>query len=350
MVNTGSMLKAIPRPNLTAVLALAALADLVLFRLVSQVFLPSHSPRSAAGLLSSAALFLSNLGGVLGVVLFALVLVRAWRGDTIFPRSMRITISTIGLFFVVLAGAGVLSMTVSDYFVGYLRISHAFLALFIAVALWFRRSPHRLKLLVTLFAAPVVVQTAAMFFERKHWLPLQMLYGPRMGQALAFSGLLLAPFLVPQLIKGRRAILMLVGGIVGVALLALAMSRHYGLMQVMALYGLRFELPPATDWLGKAYAGMVAAAYVSTTVAVLACLFAGPTTRLLGYGLILLAATGHQIAATNQTVFSICGLCALALGAARMQTAHDQESLEPAEAPPLPAPLPSEGVDRPALN
>jgi hypothetical protein len=348
MVNTTLMPKEIPRPNLTAVLAVAALADLVLFRLVSHVFLPSHTARSVAGILSSTGLFLSNLGGVLGVVLFALVLLRAWRGDTIFPRSMRITISTIGLFFVGLAGAGVLSLPVSDYFVGYLRISHAFLALFIAVALWFRRSPHRLKLLATLFAAPVVVQTTSMFFERKGWLPLQVLYGPRMGQALAFSGLLLAPFLIPQLIKGRRAIFMLVGGILGLSLLALAMVRHYGLVQVMALYGLRFELPPATDWLSKAYAAVVAAAYVSTTVAVVACMAAGPTARLLGYGLVLLAVTGHQIAATNQTVFSICGLCALALGAARMQMAHDQTPLGTPEG--APEQLPSTGSDRPALN
>lgn len=341
------MPKAIPRPNLTAVLAVAALADLVLFRLVSHVFLPSHTARSAAGVFSGVGLFMANLGGVLGVVLFAMVLVRAWRGDSIFPRSMRITISTIGLFFVALAGAGVLAMPVSDYYVGYLRISHAFLALFIAAALWFRPSSHRMKLLVTLFAAPVVVQTTSMFFERKGWLPLQVLYGPRMGQALAFSGLMLAPFLIPQLIKGRRAILMLVGGIVGLALLALVMVRHYGLVQVMALYGLRFELPPAIGLVGKAYAAMVAVAYVSATVAALACLFAGPPFRLLGYGLILLAATGHQIAFANQTVFSICGLCALAMGAAPMQRAHDQTPLgSPEDAPDQ---LPS-GGNRPALG
>jgi len=344
------MPKAIPRPNLTAVLALAALADLVIFRLVSQVFLPSPTAWSAAGILSRTGLFLSNLGGVLGLVLFALVLVRAWRGDTVFPRSMRITVSTIGLFFLVLAGAGVFSMPVSDYSVGYLRISHAFLALFIAVALWFRPGPYRLKLLVVLFATPVVLQTASMFFERKGWLSVHILYGARMGQALAFSALLLAPFLIPQLIKGRRAIFMLAGGIMGLAVLALVMERHYGLLQVMALYGLRFELPPAIDFVSKAFAGMVAASYVSATVGALACLFAGPTTRLVGYGLILLTVTGHQIAATNQTVFSICGLCALALGASRMRTTVDQGTLEASEVPSEPTSSPSAGADGSALN
>jgi hypothetical protein len=30
-----------------------------------------------------------------------------------------------------------------------------------------------------------------------------------------------------------------------------------------------------------------------------------------------MATSGHQIVATNQTLFSLCGLCALALGAVR---------------------------------
>jgi len=90
------MPKAIPSPNLTAVLALAALADLLLYRLGTHVFLPSQPVWGVARVLSDLGLFMSNLGGVLGVVLVAMVLLRALRGDTIFPRSMRITVSTIG--------------------------------------------------------------------------------------------------------------------------------------------------------------------------------------------------------------------------------------------------------------
>ena len=320
------MHRAIRNPNLTAILALAALGDLVLLRLVSHVFLPSHVHRLAASILSTVGLFLSNLGGVLGVVLFAVVLLRAWHGNTIFPRPMRITTSTIGAFFVVLAGAGVLALPVSEYFVGYLRISHAFLALFLVVALWFRRCPYRLKVLVTLFAAPVMVHTTSMFFQRKGWPFLPMLFGSPMGQAGAFSGLLLSPFLIPRLVRGRRAILMFVGAIMGLALVALTMGRAYGLVQVVAMYGLRFELPPTTDLLGKVYVSTVAASYVSVTVAVLACLAAGQTTRLFGYGLILLTAAGHQIVTTNQTVFSICGLCALVIGAGHLQMVGDRNS------------------------
>jgi len=98
----------------------------------------------------------------------------------------------------------------------------------------------------------------------------------------------------------------------------LAMVRYFGLAQVVALYGLRFDLPGAAGVLGMAYLAMVVAAYTSVTVAAAACLTGEAVSRLLGYGLLLLATTGHQIVATNQTLFSLCGLCALALGAVRL--------------------------------
>jgi hypothetical protein len=98
------MQKAIPSPNLTAVLATAALADLLLVRLASHVFLPSQPAWGVARVLSDLGVFMSNLGGVLGVVLVAVVLLRAVRGrHHLFRVSMRITVSTIGLFFVILA-------------------------------------------------------------------------------------------------------------------------------------------------------------------------------------------------------------------------------------------------------
>jgi hypothetical protein len=55
---------------------------------------------------------------------------------------------------------------------------------------------------------------------------------------------------------------------------------------------------------------------VAATIA--ACLVGDAASRLLGYGLLLLTTTGHQIVSTDQTLFSLCGLFALALGAARL--------------------------------
>ncbi|MGC9982986.1 MAG: hypothetical protein ABSF35_05055 [Polyangia bacterium] len=311
------MPKAIPSPNLTAVLALAALADLLLYRLASHVFLPSHPAWGVARILSDLGLFMSNLGSVLGVVLVAVVLLRALRGDSIFPRSMRITVSTIGLFFVMLATAGVLALPVPDRFVAYLRISHAFLAGFVAAGLWHKRCPLRLKLAVTLFAAPIVLQAATMFCERMGWSPFLVGHGSRMAEASTFFALLLSPVLVsPRPRGGLQVAAMLGAGLISLALLSLAMMRYFGLAQVAALYGLHFDLPAAAG-----VAGMVVAAYVAATAAAAACLTGDGASRLLGYGLVLLAMTGHQIVATNQTVFSLCGLCALALGAVRLGAA-----------------------------
>ena len=312
------MQKAIPSPNLTAVLATAALADLLLVRLASHVFLPSQPAWGVARVLSDLGLFMSNLGGVLGVVLVAVVLLRALRGDTIFPRSMRITVSTIGLFFVILASAGVLVLPVPDRFVAYLRISHAFLAGFVAAGLWRRRCPMRMKLAVTLFAAPVVVHTATMFCERMGWSPFLLGQGGRMALTSAFLGLLLSPVLLrarPR--RSLRVVLMIGAGLVSLALMSVAIVRYFGLAQVVALYGLRFDLPVTAGLAGKAYAAMVVAAYVSVTVAAAGCLTGDAVSRLRGYGLVLMATSGHQIVATNQTLFSLCGLCALALGAVR---------------------------------
>ena len=313
------MKRGIPSPNLTAVLAFAALADLLLFRLAAHVFLPSQAGGAATRVLSDLGLFMSNLAGVLGVVLVAVVLVRAMAGDSIFPRSMRITVSTIGLCFVVLAAAGVLTLHTPDRFVAYLRISHAFLAGFVAAGLWHRPCAVRMKLVVTLFAAPVVLQTATLFCERMGWSPALVEQGTRMAQASAFAGLLLSWVLIPPRPHRRFQVAsMLAAGLISVGLLSLAMLRYFGLAQIVALYGLHFDLPVAAGLVGRVYAVMVVAAYATVAVAAAACLTGDAAARLLGYGLLLLAATGHQIVTTHQTVFSLCGLCALALGAVRL--------------------------------
>lgn len=313
------MPKAIPSPNLTAVLALAAVADLVLYQLGSHVFLPSQPTWGAARVLADLGFFMSNLGGVLGVVLVAMVLLHALRGDTIFPRSMRITVSTIGIFFVILSAIGVLALPVPDRYVAYLLISHAFLSGLVAVGLWHRRCPVRLKLALTLFAAPIVLQTATKFCERMGWSPMLMSQGARAAQTSAFFGLLLAPVLVPtRPLRALQVAFMLGAGLISLCLLSLAMVKYFGLAQVVALYGLRFDLPSAEGVVGIAYAAMVVAAYASVAAAAAACLTGEAVSRLLGYGLLLLATTGHQIVATNQTLFSLCGLCALALGAVRL--------------------------------
>jgi hypothetical protein len=171
-----------------------------------------------------------------------------------------------------------------------------------------------------------------MFGERMGWSPLLVGQGGRMALASGFFGLLLSPVLVrtrPH--GGLRVAAMVVAGLISLAVLSVAIERYSGFAQVVALYGLRLDLPITAGVEGKAYAAMVVAAYVSVAMAVAGCLTGNAASRLLGYGLLLLATSGHQIVATNQTLFSLCGLCARALGAVRLEdTAVPSVALSPA--------------------
>jgi len=184
-----------PAPNLTALLALSALADLIFFRILGPVFLPSQDGTAVERWAAGFALFVSNFSGILGLVLGVVALLYALRSDEVFPRSMRITVSTVGLFFSVLAGLGVLWILAPGYHV-HMRISHGFLVFFLALGIWRGTRPWRSKLALSLFAIPIVVQAAALFVHRVGWShvdPGQML---RLAHAITLIAMTSAPILV----------------------------------------------------------------------------------------------------------------------------------------------------------
>src|SRR4051794_34925566 len=85
--------------NLTAALAVVAVADLVLHRLVERLFLPQH-PTGLARVAADAGRFAFHLGGVLGLILVVVALFIGLRRGDLFPRSMRFAVGSIALFFV----------------------------------------------------------------------------------------------------------------------------------------------------------------------------------------------------------------------------------------------------------
>src|SRR4051794_24092527 len=87
--------------NLTAALAVTAVADLVLHRLLERLSLPQH-PSGVARFAAEAGRFAFHLGGVLGLLLVVTALLLALRRHDLFPRSMRFAVATIALFFVAL--------------------------------------------------------------------------------------------------------------------------------------------------------------------------------------------------------------------------------------------------------
>jgi hypothetical protein len=305
--------------NLTALLALSALAELVLYRVVSAIFLPGQNGTAVDRWTAGAGLFVSNFSGILALLLAMVALVYALRSDQIFPRSMRITVTTVGIFFTALAGLGVLWILSPRYHV-HMRISHGFLVFFLALGIWHGARPWRSKLAVTLFAIPIVLQAAALFAHRMAWSspdPGQMV---RVGHAITLAAMIATPILVSPWPwrKGRLAVTLAVGTILATALGA-ATTLRFDLVQVVAYYGLRIDLTGLGSSAEQRYAGVLIAAFACLGATTVGCLIEKGKSRLAGWALLLLGVAGMEVGSPKPALFTLCGL--LALAAATVQEA-----------------------------
>jgi hypothetical protein len=330
------MRKLPPPPNLTALLALAALADLFLFRITRAIFLPTHQGTTAERWLADAALFASSFAGVLALVLAASALLSALRGDQVFPRSMRITVSTIGLFFCVLAGIGVLADLAPQYNV-HMRISHAFLTCFLALGLLRSRRSWRFKLGITLFALPIVMQAFLIFTLRMTW--AHVVPGPiaRLAHGISLAAMLVAPLLFVQEPWSRlRVVLATAAGLLFAAGLASALALRFDLVQAALLYGLQIDLTGSTSMGERLYSGALVAAFASLGAGVAASMAGPGRSRLTGWGLLLMGVAGAEVASAKAALFTLCGLMALVLSGkvrALPVAAADESLLPPPAAP-----------------
>jgi hypothetical protein len=313
------MRRTFPAPNLTAVLAVAALADLVLFRITSAVFLPSHSGTTAERWLAGVALFASNLSGVLALVLAVAALLYALGSDQIFPRSMRITVSTIGLFFCALAGIGVLGDLAPQYQV-HLRISQGFLAFFLAFGTWHGARSRRAKLAITFFAVPIVLQALAVFWFRMGWTRPTPGGMARVAHAGTLAAMIAAPFLVAPWPANRlRAAAMVLAGVVLGAMGTAATVLRFDLVQAALFYGLHIDLAGLASTPERIYSGALILAFACVGASIAGCLWAGARSRLAGWGLLLLVVAGAEMSSPKPALFALCGLLALAVASAAQQ-------------------------------
>jgi hypothetical protein len=187
------------RFNLTGALAVVAVGDLVMHRLIERLFLPQQ-PTGLARLASEAGRFAFHLGSVLGLALVALTLYDSLRREDIFPRSMRFAVSIVGLFFVVAAGTAVLALQAIERYtavVHLIKTSHAFLALFIVMATWRSLGPMRAKVGVTLFALPAMLHALALFCNAMSWFHLFPTQLARTAEICALAAGALSPLLLP---------------------------------------------------------------------------------------------------------------------------------------------------------
>jgi len=297
------MRRLVPPLNLTALLALGAFGELILCRVVSGVFLPSQHGSSAERWVAGLALFFSNFSGLLGLLVGGVALVNGLRSDRIFPRSMRITVSTIGLFFMAIATLDVLAVLAPRYHM-YMRISHGFLVCFLAVGVWHGLRRTRAKLAITLLALPILLQPAALFVHRMGVAHIDAGQVLRTGHLLALTAMILTPLLLmpAPLGKIQLAVATTVGVLVAAALSAAAT--------------LRFELTGLANASERAYTSALVLASAGVCATATACVLKRGNTTLIGWGLLLIAATGMDVDSAKPALFSLCGLLALAAASA----------------------------------
>jgi hypothetical protein len=323
------MRRFLPALNLTALLALAALGELVLYRVVSGVFLPSHHGSPAERWVAGLALFFSNFSGLLGLLLVGVALVNALRSDGIFPRSMRITVSTIGLFFTTIAALDVLAVLAPRYHI-YMRISHGFLVCFLALGVWHGLRRTRAKLAITLLAIPILLQPAALFVHRMGVAHIDAGQVLRASHLLALVAMMLTPLLLmpAPLGKIRLAVATTVGVLIAAAL-SVAATLRFDLVQAVAYYGLHFELTGLTSATERAYTSGLVLAIAGVFATATACVLKRGNTTLIGWGLLLIAATGMDVDSAKPALFSLCGLLALAAASIEERPAPASTELVP---------------------
>jgi hypothetical protein len=299
--------------NVTAFLALLAVADLVLFRLVDPLFLPSQPVAWGPRLVSGLALFAGQLSGVLGILVVGWAMARLLRDESVFPRGMRITVTTIGLFFLAVTGLGLLSVLVSPRYQTHMRISHAFLVLFIVLGCWRNQRPLRLRIGLSLLGIPMFLQVVALFLAQ---MPRPYV-DPTLLAGLGRSGLLVflaaSPLLVVAHPIARRSVVvgMVASVLVAGALVATALAR-FDIMQVVAYYGLRLDLTGLHGGREQWMVSFVIVAYACLAFSIAASLIRKGPSRLTGWGLLLVGAAGMEANAPKLALFSLCGLLALA--------------------------------------
>jgi hypothetical protein len=338
------MARRLPALNLTALLALSALAELILYRVLGAAFLPAQPGTLAERSLADLGAFVSNLSGILGLLLAAVALGRALVAGQIFPRSMRITVTTIGLFFTGLAAMGVLWFAATPRYHSHLCISLGFLVLFLVLGLWQGSHALRAKLGVTMFAVPVILEAIALFCHRMEWTWIEPTQFVRVAHALTWAAMCASPVLLaPRPRRGSDLAITLGSAVLLGSGLGAVTALRFDLVQTVAFYGLRIDLTGLASRAELLYTAALIAALASLGAATVSCLIARGSHRLTGWGLILLAVAGQDLSSAKQALFTLCGLLALSVASARTHSETAMPS-SPPDTEPHTEPAPTPGL------
>ena len=334
------MQRRLPALNLTALLAISALGELIFYRVLNTAFLSAQPGTLAQRCLVGFGFFISNFSGILALALVVLGLIRALGEDRVFPRSMRYTVTAIGIFFSVLAAMGVLWLLVTPRYYIHLRISHGFLVLFLMLGVWHGAQSLRAKVAVTLFSLPMVLDAVAVFSSRMAWTRVDPGQVIRFAHTLTWAAMCAAPILLaPRMRKSSHMVIPLVSAVVLGSGLGALTALRFDLVQAVAFYGLHVDLTGLGSSAERLYTGALVVAFACLGAATISCLAVRGPSRLVGWGLWLLAVSGQDLSSPKVALFSLCALLALVTGSARMEL-----PLAVSGAQPYPRPDPDRGA------
>ena len=311
--------------NLTAALVVVAVMEFVFHRLIERLFLSPGCHGGNICWLSRLGPFFLFLAGTLAIGVFFVALVRHLGRAELFPRGMRFTVAVLSTVFVLLSSAFLFFGRMPERYQAYLETSYGFLVMFLVVSLLGAPSVvpaaagtlRRAKLGLLLFTLPHAAHVLLAIAVGRAWARPGSAT-PRVLSMAAEASWLLAGIGAPALLlvgKTSRARLATALGFAAgsSAFFFVALLGRYDLMQTLALYGLRIELPHAASALGVAYT-LALFGFVTATTALL--LKRGPT-RLTGLGMLLVGLAGYQTSSPVELSLSLCGILGMATGILR---------------------------------
>jgi hypothetical protein len=302
--------------NLTAALAVVAVLELVVNRLVGRLF---HSDRA----LEASGSFLFQLTAVLALAVLVAGFWGLVRRGELYPRAVRFSVVIIILFFTAFAAHALVRGQVPPRHFVFLEIGFAFLALLTVFALSGARVPVRTKIGVALFALPGILRAFAIVLSghaAASGAGRRAIILAGAGEAALVLAAIVAPLtLVARPWPERRWRLPLIVAAASTVILVVAIQLRFDLVHESALYALRIDLPRFASLTGVGHV----LAFFGWAFATTELIRQKGGWRLAGYGLVLLALGGYETGSPVELSLSLLGLVALSLGELRAAAAPE---------------------------
>ncbi|MDZ4694671.1 MAG: hypothetical protein SGI86_05940 [Deltaproteobacteria bacterium] len=312
--------------NLTALLAVLSLLDLVFHRTFARFSLPDTdlSPQTNLWLMG-AGTFLGYLCSLLGIAIIAVTLSSPANRRELFPRAIQTSLFFIALIYCALVLRAV--WITDERFGLHLQISYGFLVTFAVSGLWYVQ-PKRPLLLATRLGAtlvmlPLLTHTFLAFAHQAQLVkgPAVFFWTGRAAEILGFLALCLAPVWLRDdrastLALWQRVFTIAVSSVALAGVLTLVLFR-FDLASALFLQGVRLQLPSIESLFGKGYLLLMALAVAGAAATVVMLGWRKGAPRLVAYGFLLTLFAGFPGSYAGASATSLAGLLCIAVGLKR---------------------------------